>query len=111
MRGKNDGPTSLPGHTTYVLPRTTCRDCRYFQSRREGNVCGGFGGRLGPVVTRCEHPEAMHYYHSGASAPEGEDQLVLPTPDRGVPRVISRGEMGYHDTTPSWCPYLKEKNK
>lgn len=113
MFGKNEGPTAVPGHTTYTMPRNTCAGCRYFSSRTEGNVCGGFGARVGPTVTRCEHPEAMHYYDATGFRGEAEDQLVLPTSDRGTPRVISRSEagFGYHDTTPSWCPYLLKEKK
>lgn len=108
-RGDKDGPTHVPGHTTYVMPKTICATCRYLDSYTDGNVCGGFGGRVGPTVYRCRHPDAMHYYDQSRLVNEG--QLDLQTSDRGVPREIARSSLFTRDgvMTPTWCPYLKEK--
>lgn len=111
-KGENEGPTVIPAHvrTKKVAERRVCDGCRYFDSRREGNVCGGFGARLGPLRTECRHPDAMTYYEDHAKLKSGE-QIPLRTPDRGVPRVISRdaGFGGYDNSTPDWCPFLKQK--
>lgn len=106
--GDREGPEVIPAHTrTMNIPeRRSCRGCRYFESRIEGNVCGGFGARVGPTVSRCSHPDAMHYYDEARMARPG-DQLSLRTADRGTPRIISRSEAaGHADATPPWCPYL-----
>ena len=103
--GKNDGPTIVPAHTRTVPERRTCDGCRYFASHRTGNVCGGFGGRLGPRVTECRHPDAMLYYDNRFAPGE---QIPLRTSDRGMPRPISMDSFGF-DGTPEWCPYLKKE--
>lgn len=109
MFGNNEGPTTIPAHSVRVPERTTCDGCRYFREDRIGNVCGGFGARLGPVRTSCVHPDAMHYY----DVTRPGEQLPLRTPDRGTPRVISRDAhaLGHSHGTPEWCPYLKEKKQ
>lgn len=106
MRGDNEGPTTIPAHKISVPERKTCNGCRYFDSHIVGNVCGGFGARVGPTTTECKHPDAMRYF----DATKPGEQATLRLPDRGIPRVISRDAHGYHNGTPDWCPYLKKES-
>lgn len=91
VRGQREGPETIPAHEVrrQVEERTVCHGCRYHDSHTEGNVCGGFGGRVGPTVYTCSHPDAMHYLESR------EPQLEIRTPDRGTPREIWRTTMYY----------------
>lgn len=110
-KGDKEGPTVVPAHEVrrHVPEYRVCDGCKYFDSHREGNVCGGFGARLGPLVTKCSHPDAMHYYRGGGGSLEG-DELPMRDPNLGTPRRIWSGTDTFRTSiTPDWCPYLKKE--
>lgn len=91
---RNEGPTTH----TITERRTTCGLCKYHE------CTGGLFTRIGGGGYRewaCNHPDA---YPQETDPEKAEIRGMLRALDKGG-RPIGRTE-----TTPQWCPFLREQN-